>query len=272
MPDADGEAFIEELEIARRAVTAAGECALSFFRKDPKSWTKSGGTPVTEADLAADAVLRRELAAAGKSDYGWISEESPRRHQATTGRCWIVDPIDGTRAFLRGEEDWAVCAALVENGRPLVACIFQPARARLYEAAIGGGAQLNGEPLKASPRRRLQGCRMIGYRDAFKSGRWGKPWPPMQVRPVNSMALRLAMVASAEADATLTINAKSDWDLAAADLLVQEAGGKITDFAGRPFSYGGAETRKPDVTASGPALSDALLTRTRRWRAQGSKT
>lgn len=242
----------------------AGETALQYFRKNLEVTTKDDNSPVSEADYAADAVLKHQLLGPFP-DYGWISEESASLQGKNCDRTWIVDPIDGTRAFLNGKEDWCVSVALLENRRPALAAIFLPCSGDLYEGCAGQGAYLNNERLTTSRKKSIEGCCMVGYRDLFRSKKWARPWPSMTVEIYNSMAIRLARVADGRCDAALTLNAKSDWDLAAADLLVQEAGGMITDIQGLPFRYGQQPLRKPNVLASGAMLHSKLVVQTCAW-------
>ncbi len=264
MPDGDTVLLEEESRVLRDAVQVAGETALRFFRNDPMVSTKRDNTPVSEADIAADAILMR-LLSDNFADYGWISEESAFRPAQNGSRTWIVDPLDGTRAFVKGREDWSVSVALIEEGRPVIAAIFCPCSGDLYEASAGQGAFVNGKRLRTSEQNAIEGCRMIGYQDLFRSRKWTRPWPAMKVEIFNSMAVRLAYMAAGRCDAVLTINAKSDWDLAAADLLVQEAGGNVTDIDGVPFKYGKGAMRKPNVLASGAMLHGKLLDQLRGW-------
>jgi len=267
LPDDDHTALGAERDVLCAAIHQAGETALDYFRDDNKVTKKQDNTPVTEADFASDRVLRDRLLSAFP-DYGWISEESAQQTGRHNNRTWIVDPIDGTRAFVRGHEDWCISAALIDGDRPVLAAIFLPCSDDLYLATFGGGASLNGHPLQTSGRSDVAGCRMIGYQDLFRSRKWAKRWPTMTIESYNSMAVRMARVAQGHGDATLTVNAKSDWDLAAADLLVQEAGGIVTDIWGEPFRYGRSPLRKPNVLASGAMLHGNLVDLSRGWQGQ----
>lgn len=267
MPGDKSKSLDREAEVLRQAVQAAGKAALHLFRNSLQVITKDDNSPVCEADYAADAILMR-LLLDNFPNYGWISEESTNRPVASDGRTWVVDPIDGTRAFVNGREDWSVSVALIEKGRPILAALFLPCSGELYEARAGQGANLNGKDLQTSQQKSIDGCRMIGYRDLFTSKRWAQPWPPMTMEMFNSMAIRLALVADGRCDAVLSMNAKSDWDLAAADLLVQEAGGIVTDINGVPFKYGHGPLRKPNVLASGALLHSKLVDHTNGWKSK----
>ncbi len=262
---ASSEADIADVQAAlHKVLREAGEVALKFFGRNPVVQTKEDNTPVTEADFAVDRHINTRLREVCPG-YGWISEESHAEPALKSSRTWIVDPIDGTRAFVRERDDWCISIGLVENGEVILAGIYQPRTGDIYEAHRGYGATLNGRPASVSPKRKIEGCRVIAYEQALSRPEWPEPWPDMTYSHLNSMALRLANVASGDSDAVVTLSGKSDWDLAAGDLLVQEAGGKITDFGGQPFRYGGDVLRKPDIVAAGKFLHPGLVERTRNW-------
>jgi len=243
------------------AVREAGAIAMRFFGADVKTWEKEGGTPVSDADIAVDQHLHRRLGEA-RPDYGWLSEETeddPAR--LARRRVWVVDPIDGTKAFLTGTPHFCHSVALVEDGRPILAALFNPAVDEFYEAAIGQGAMLNGKPIRVSDRSELEGCRMAAFEPMFRNPRWPTPWPPMDVIDRNSVAYRLALVASGEVDAALALNSKNDWDLAAADLIVCEAGGRVTSHEGRILTYNTERATHRSLIAAGPAMHATLYAR-----------
>jgi len=246
------------------AVREAGALALSFFRRDPRTWKKGGGDPVSEADIAVDVLLRDRLHAP-RPDYGWLSEESedsPARLDHR--RLWIVDPIDGTRAFLEEREEFTVVAALVEDGRPLLGAVFNPATDEFFDAALGGGARLNGEAIAVSGRGEFDDARLLASARTVKATIDTMSRAPATYAAVNSVAYRMALVACGRYDATLSLGAKSDWDIAAADLIVTEAGGRATDAEGRTFVYNAAHPRHPSLAVANPALHDRLLAVVRR--------
>ena len=171
---------------------------------------------------------------------------------------WIVDPIDGTRAFISGRADWSISAALVEDGRPLVAALCAPVSEEIFLAARGAGATLNGAPIKANGGDGLRGAKIAGpkrYLDRFSSLAEGTLAQPK----VHSLALRLARVAQGALDAAFASRGSHDWDLAAADLLVHEAGGALTDFTGRPLKFNGSQAVHGALIAAGQARHDALI-------------
>lgn len=243
------------------AVREAGALALSYFGSDVAHWKKAGDSPVSEADLAVDRLLHDQLLSA-RPDYGWLSEETADdRRRLACRDVFIIDPIDGTRAFLKGKPHFTVCAALVRDGRPVAAAVYNPALDQFFDAIAGGGSRLNGAPIRVSSRAALPGCRMASHAPMFKHPAWSLPWPDMEVIERNSVAYRLALVASGEVDAALALSGKSDWDIAAAELIVAEAGGTFTRHDGRAFVYNGDSTRHPSVMAANPALHAKLLER-----------
>jgi len=246
-------------EVLRRA----GALALKHFGSRPRQWKKEDGTPVSEADLAVDDFLRGGLS---RIDAGaaWLSEESADQPGARARqRCWIVDPIDGTSSFLAGGDNWSVVAALSEAGRPLLAGIYRPVTDDYFSATLGHGAFCNAKRLHVSMRSELAGARIITRRKTLDPERWREPWPEVEAGMVTSLALRLCLVADASFDAAFALGRKSDWDLAAGDLIVHEAGGRVGDLGGRTLHYNRAETRQDGFVAAAPALFTAIIARTR---------
>jgi myo-inositol-1(or 4)-monophosphatase len=221
-------------------VREAGALALSLFRTDVRNWTKEGSSPVSDADLATNDLIRSRLQAA-TPDYGWLSEESVD-DETRLGRSlvWIIDPIDGTRGYLAGREDWCVSAALVENGSPLIGAVFAPATKEFMFAARGQGASLNGKALAASTGINLEPARIAGPKPLVN--RLGLPAGELYPR-IGSLALRLCRVADRSLDAAFAAGHSHDWDLAAADLIVHEAGGRMTSLSGDAIVY-----NRPDAT------------------------
>ena len=259
----DRDQISEDEVLLTNAVREAGALAMSFFGRGLKGTHKPDNTPVSEADLAVDRLLHERLTATRPS-YGWLSEESADNpHRLDAARVWIVDPIDGTRAFLAGLAEWTIAAALVEDGEPVLGVVFNPATAELYTARRGSGAFLNGVRITVPRRGEIEGSRLIVTKGFFKHKVWSEPWPPVDRVWVNSIAYRLALIAAGRADATLSLSAKSEWDLAAAALLVQEAGGKITDAAGAALSFNQPTPRIEGLVAASPALHDLLIERTK---------
>lgn len=261
MPAPDGTAALSDHALLCEAVRAGGALALERFGEGTSHWKKGDATPVTQTDLDVDALLARVLRGA-RPNYGWLSEETEDdTARLDTRRQWIVDPIDGTRAFMKGRPHFAVVAALIEAGRPISAAIFNPATDEFFEAEAGGGARLNGRPIAASARADIEGCRMLGSADMFGHPAWPQKWPAMHIEQRNSIAYRAALVAAGEFDAMLAMTWKQDWDLAAADLIVHEAGGRLADHRGRQLVYNRAVPRHRSVLAAGSALFEAIHAR-----------
>jgi myo-inositol-1(or 4)-monophosphatase len=240
------------------SVREAGELARSMFGAPIKNWTKGESSPVTDADIAVDALLRERLID-GNSGFGWLSEESaddPARLKARY--VWIVDPIDGTRAYLAGLADWAVSAALVENGRPIAACLYAPIGDEFFTATAGGGAACNGAPIAASRGASLSNARIAGPKRFLE--RLAASAPQFTPAPrMRSLALRLARVAQGVVDAAIAGVDSHDWDLAAADLLVHEAGGALTSIGGEAVTYNHAVPRHRMLVAAGRERHAVLI-------------
>jgi myo-inositol-1(or 4)-monophosphatase len=260
---ADAKLLIESLR-------EAGAIARKYFRGDFASWDKGHGDPVTEADIAIDQNLRQVLLAA-RPDYGWLSEETeddPAR--LDRDRVFIVDPIDGTRGFLKGRPQFTIVAAVVREGRPVSAAIYNPITEEMYDAVLGGGARLNAETITVSDADTLEGVRILAPRVYFEAELWNDPWPAsIQTETRSSIAYRLALVAEGKFDAILSLTAKNDWDLAAGDLLLNEAGGRVTAPGGEPLSYNNPQPLQRGALGAGHALHTIL---TRRLREQLKET
>lgn len=240
MPGADPsispEALTRAGDVLASAVREAGALALGMFRTDLRSWTKGASSPVSEADIAANDLLRDRLQKA-EPDYGWLSEESAdEAARLDKASVWIVDPIDGTRSFLAGRDDWCISAALVTRGIPVAAAVFAPASEEFFLAVKGYGATLNGHGIAAAPGEGIDVPRLAGPKPLIE--RLVQPSENVLPHPrIGSLALRLCRVAEGRIDAAFAGGASRDWDLAAADLIVHEAGGRITSLAGEPLVY-----------------------------------
>ena len=238
-------------------VREAGALAHAAFGGPIKTWVKEHNSPVSEVDIAVNVLLRERLAAIAP-DAGWLSEETeddPAR--LATSRVWIVDPIDGTRSFIAGRPDWTISVALVAAGRPIVAALYAPVTEEFFAAIAGAGATRNGRPVAVSPGGAIEGARIGGPR-AFLD-RLTAVAPVFTMAPrVHSLALRLARVADGTLDVAFASQTSRDWDLAAADLLVHEAGGVLTTTGGATLAYNGATTVHDVLVAAGFARHQAL--------------
>ncbi len=241
-----------------RSVREAGALALSMFQTPLKNWTKgAASSPVSDADIAVDNLLRERLMSGG--GIAWLSEESVDDPVRLNARyVWIVDPIDGTRAYIAGLPDWSVSAALVESGRPVAACLFAPVSAEFYTAVVGAGATRNGVAIAASKGTGLAQARIAGPKSLLE--RLQSVSPPFTVMPrTHSLALRIARVADGTFEAAFAGGNSHDWDLAAADLLVHEAGGALTPFGGGTVTYNCPVPRHGMLVAAGRDRHAALL-------------
>lgn len=246
-PDAD----IDLLEAAARQ---AGELALGYFGQGLETWFKGNNkSPVSEADIAVDRFLADRLLTE-RPDYGWLSEETADdRARLTCERVFIVDPIDGTRAFLAGGDEWTVSVAVVEGGRPVAGAVFCPIRKEMFTARAGGGAFLNGSRITVSDRLDVSGATLTGphsivaNRDVLGAGF-------QKTEFFRSLAYRLVVIAAGRIDVGTARGGPSDWDLAAADLVVQEAGGALTDVDGNVLTYNRPRTGHPALIAASTGL------------------
>lgn len=257
MPEADHDLrasdLAADLQLLETAARQAGELALGYFGQGLETWFKGNKSPVSEADIAVDRFLADRLLGA-RPDYGWLSEETADdRTRLNRRRVFIVDPIDGTRAFLAGGDEWTVSVAVVEDGRPVAGAVFCPRRNEMFTAQAGGGASLNGSGIRVSDNTIVSGATLTGPHsivsntDVLAAG-----FEKTEV--LRSLAYRLVVVAAGWIDVGTARGGPSDWDLAAADLLVQEAGGQVTDVSGKLLTYNRARTGHPALIAASTGL------------------
>lgn len=253
-----------DLSLMIAVAQAGGKLALELKSQGLKSWNKTGGAPVTEADIAVNDLIERGLRPA-RADYGWLSEETADvEGNRDAERVWVVDPIDGTRAFMRPDDpNWCIGIALLENNEPVASVIHVPALNETYSAIRGGGAFLGDARLTAGDHHQIEGCRMVATAQMFKHPAWPEPWPEMRIaRPKpNATLYRMALVASGKHHATLAMVSKSDWDLAAGSLLVEEAGGLATTHLGERFAFNRKVPAQRSLLCSGKQLHSLLIER-----------
>ena len=267
MPANDGEPmtsaspdYATELDLLIEASLEAGKEALRFFRNDVEVFWKNGGTsPVTAADHAANDILKERLLGA-RPLYGWLSEESEDDDKRLSqARVFIVDPIDGTRAFMSGKDTWCVSAALTENGLPIAGVLFAPSLDELFVATADGKVEKNGRPLKvaeADPDGRFR----ISAADQLINALAPETKRDVErLSRIPSLAYRLAMIADGRMDATLVMPNSHDWDLAAAHLILKNAGGRLTDTLGRDTLYNAKLPEHGVLVAASAGLHDRLL-------------
>lgn len=250
--------------LLRRAVTAAGALALEQFQTTPGHWFKGPGQVVTQADLAIDHLLHDILIGARPED-GWLSEERPDDgSRQRRRRVWMVDPIDGTRAFADGVPEFAVSIALVVEGAPVLGAVLNPVTDEHFEAQRDGGARLNGVRIRISDQRELAGARLLSSRTEITRREWPKLIPEAEFTPMGSLAYKLALVAAGRFDGLVSLRASHDWDLAAASLLIGEAGGRISAADGAPLILNKPAVSHNGLAAAGTtALHRALVARLR---------
>jgi myo-inositol-1(or 4)-monophosphatase len=241
---------LTDAALLRDTVREAGALALSLFRTELKNWTKGASSPVSEADIRVNDLIEGRLRSA-TPDYGWLSEESAD-DEARLGKrlVWIVDPIDGTRGYLAGREDWCVSVALVEEASPVLAAVFAPASDEFFFAMRGQGATRNDVPVYATSGTELDFSRVAGPKPLVQ--RLSRSSDEVILHPrIGSLALRLCRVAEGKLDAAFAGGQSRDWDLAAANLIVQEANGNMTALSGDAILYNRREVTHGVLVAAG---------------------
>ena len=250
---------IDDLTLLTDAAMEAGAIASRYFHGDAKAWDKPDGTgPVTEADLAVDNFLRNELLRA-RSGYGWLSEETTdNAARLAAEHVFIVDPIDGTRAFIDGSQDWAISLAVVHDGKPSAAAIYLPERQALFAAAAGSGATLDGTPIATSSQTDLGQAQILMTKPNLQPHFWRDDTPKLKRSFRSSLAYRMGLVAQGRYDAMLALRATWEWDIAAGALIVSEAGGTASDGNGAPLRFNNPHPQVAGVLAAGAPLHARL--------------
>ena len=252
----------DDLELIREAALAAGALALSEREKGLKVWSKSGGSPVTSADIAVNDLVRARLMKA-RPDYGWLSEEDPdSSERLMKQRIFVIDPIDGTVAFMKHKAWWCVPIAVVEEGKTVAAVIHAPMLNETYVATAGGGAWLNGKAITASDADTLDDAAVLADARLMESQPWDEPWPEMRYERRNAIAYRMALVAAGAFDAAVALTPKWDWDIAAGALIAAEAGAKVSDHHGNLWRFNRPDPRQASLVCAAPALHPLIVRRT----------
>lgn len=254
-----------DLTLLLDAAREAGEIAKKYWRNDPDTWDKGDGAgPVTVADLEVDKFLRTTLCSA-RPDYAWLSEEtedSPARFEAE--RVFIVDPIDGTRAFVAGQRTFAHSLAMVEKGQVTAGVVYLPLRDKLYAAELGCGATFNGQPVQVSKPDGMAGATVLAARPNFEPKHWIGGVPPIERHFRSSLAYRLSLVGEGRFDAMLTLRDSWEWDIAAGAFIAQEAGATVTDRRGEELQFNSALAKTRGVLVARDALHRDLSDRLKR--------
>jgi myo-inositol-1(or 4)-monophosphatase len=246
-----------ELAVAEQAARDAGVAVMGLFKGKFDVREKSKNNPVTSADLEANRIIHEAIAKSFPND-GWLSEEDQDdERRLSLSRVWVVDPIDGTKEFIEGVPQFAISIGFVVDGRPTVAIVFNPAKERFYQAAAGQGAFLNGAAIRVTGRDEITGAQLLVSRS--------EPQKRFQVfvdrcalRPVGSIAYRLAKIAGGDGDGTLTFRNIHEWDICAGVLLVEEAGGKAVDGDGNQLMFNRQPAKHKGVVAANPGLTAEL--------------
>jgi myo-inositol-1(or 4)-monophosphatase len=257
LPGTDQHSAADDLALITGAAKEGGRIALGFFKRQQEVWMKGGTSPVSEADYAVDRYLRETLTAA-RPAYGWLSEEtadSPERLAAR--RTFIADPIDGTRAFLDGKPTWCISIAVVEAGRPIAGVLDCPATGEVFTAGLGTGARKDGRALRvAEPR---EPALIAGPKPMIDGAVDFLKRQVERVSYIPSLAYRIAMVADGRLDATFIKRNSQDWDLAAAELVLTEAGGALREPTGSPPVYATADPRHGPLVAGSGLLLQSMV-------------
>ncbi|HTZ95079.1 MAG TPA: 3'(2'),5'-bisphosphate nucleotidase CysQ [Terriglobales bacterium] len=250
----------ETLQRIQSALEAARQVFSRFTAGAIDAEYKIGHDPVTEADRAVDAALRKELLRDGE---GWLSEESVDDFtRLDKSRVWVVDPLDGTREFVAGIPEFCVSVAMVEDGQPVVGGICNPATDEIFLGAVGSGVTRNGKPVQASNRSKLDGALVLASRSEVKRGEWKKfEGSNLKIRPMGSVAYKLALVSAGLADVTFTLVPKNEWDVAAGVALVLSAGGFVCTLDGTSLRCNNRDPLLKGLIASGPLMADELVAR-----------
>ncbi len=248
----------KELEIAVEAARRGGAIVRKYFKGDYEVHEKAPDNPLTVADTEADEAIKACVLEAFPSD-GWLSEEtrdSPAR--LSNPRVWIVDPLDGTKEFTQHIPEFCVCVAFVVDGVVQVGVSYNPIEEKLFAAARGNGTTLNGEPVRCTPLADLSKATVLASRSEVKRGEWEPYESLMTVKPTGSVAYKFALIAAGEYDATFSLTPKNEWDICAGTMLVEEAGGTVTDRFGKPLTFNNEKTLLPGLIATGATLYGPL--------------
>lgn len=254
-------ALRDDFRLLCAAVDEAAVVARRFYETGAQVWMKGPGNPVTEADLAVDKLLSEKLRSA-RPDYGWLSEESKDDgSRLTAPRTWVLDPIDGTRAFVKKLPEFTIAAGLVEDGRPVMGVVVNPATQEVFTACEGGRLRKGGKLTQPLPDPKLKSARVLGSRAMIEQGIGATDGTGYFT--INSIAYRMALVATGSYDAAIALSPTCDWDIVAAHALMLAAGGIVSGRNGEPIVYNRPSVRHHGVVAAGPKLHAEITKRFR---------
>jgi len=249
--------YQDEMAVAERAAREAGSIIMGLFNGKFDVREKSKNNPVTTADLEANRKIG-EIVRGKFPEDGWLSEEDQDGSQRlSASRVWVIDPIDGTKEFIEGVRQFAVSVAMVVDGRPKVAVVYNPAEDRFYKAVAGQGAFLNDQPIRVTRRNEIDGALLLVSRSEPRK-RFQVFVDRCKIQPIGSIAFRLAKVAGGDGDATLTFRSIHEWDVCAGVLMVEEAGGRVVDGSGKTMLFNQAEAKHRGVVAANASLTEGL--------------
>ena len=243
-----------DLALLTEAARAAGQIAMRFWQNTPQVWDKADASPVTEADLAVNDMLQHRLCGA-RPAYGWLSEETPDDNaRLNCEHVFIIDPIDGTRAFIAGERHFSHSLAVARNGLITAAVVFVPALHQLFAATLDGPALMNGKPVSASKRTLEDHPNVLMSKATLHQDHWIGPPPEVQRSFRASVAYRLALVADGSFDAMLSFRPSWEWDIAAGSLIAARAGAKVCDGRGDELRFNTVSAKSHGIYAGSSAL------------------
>ena len=246
---------------ATTAAHKAGDIIHSFFHSEFEVKMKGKGNPVTEADIAADDILKKILTTEFP-DYGWLSEETrDTPDRLSKKRVWVVDPIDGTKEFVEGIPNFVVSIGLVENGIPILGVIHNPINKDTYSATLGGGILFNGKQTIINDKTEFSQISMLNSRSETRQGLW-EPYIPhfKKLIPIGSIALKLAMVAANQTNMVASLKPKNEWDICAGHCLINEAGGILLTVEGKEITYNNPKTLiTPGLVAGNESVVNSFI-------------
>jgi myo-inositol-1(or 4)-monophosphatase len=248
-----------ELAVAVEAARSAGAIVKRWYTGDYTVREKANESPVTEADLEANQCIQTMVRAAFPSD-GWLSEETrDSAERLGKRRVWIVDPLDGTKEFIKHIPEFCVCIGLVENGVAILGVSYNPVREELFAGARGHGVTLNGGAVHIGTESNLAAARFLASRSEADRGEWDAFQSTLHIELTGSVAYKLALIAASRGDATFSLTPKNEWDICAGTALITEAGGCMTDRYGQPLRFNQRDTRLPGIIASNPQLHAHIM-------------